>query len=134
MEPCNRQECSNVLKPGQIRFSSHRCSAIVTNTEVPRRKKKFHGKCFRDGCANELDRGNKKFCSNRCQLEYQQQQRLKLWLTQGNPGCISKPGPWLRNYLLEDQDFKCAICGINNSWMSRSLTFILDHIDGDALN
>ena len=40
----------------------------------------------------------------------------------------------IRDYILEKQNYKCAICGIENKWNSQSLHFILDHINGDASN
>lgn len=40
----------------------------------------------------------------------------------------------IRDYILEDQNYKCAICGINNEWNNKQLNFILDHINGDASN
>lgn len=35
--------------------------------------------------------------------------------------------------ILEEQEFKCNICGINN-WLGKKLTFELDHIDGNKQN
>ena len=39
-----------------------------------------------------------------------------------------------KKHFLEEQNYKCAICGINNIWNNKSLVFILDHIDGNADN
>ena len=44
-----------------------------------------------------------------------------------NMGCYKK-------YFLEEQDHKCAICGMTDSWQGRPLVFVLDHIDGNADN
>lgn len=35
---------------------------------------------------------------------------------------------------MEEQNYKCAICGCENTHSQRPLIFILDHIDGDASN
>ena len=43
----------------------------------------------------------------------------------------------MRNYkqwILEDQDCKCSICGIETIWNDKPLNFILDHIDGNSDN
>ena len=43
----------------------------------------------------------------------------------------------MRNYkqwILEEQDCKCSICGINPTWNGKELNFILDHIDGNSDN
>ena len=40
----------------------------------------------------------------------------------------------IRDYILEDQNYKFVICGINNEWNNKQLNFILDHINGDASN
>ena len=38
----------------------------------------------------------------------------------------------IRDYILEEQQHKCAICGISDIWNDKELHFILDHINGDA--
>lgn len=40
----------------------------------------------------------------------------------------------IREYILNEQESKCAICGISNIWNEKPLKFILDHIDGNAAN
>ena len=40
----------------------------------------------------------------------------------------------IKDFLLELQDNRCSICGINNIWNGDLITFILDHIDGDSYN
>ena len=39
-----------------------------------------------------------------------------------------------REYIEEQQNHQCAICGINNQWNGKHLVFVLDHIDGNSLN
>ena len=36
--------------------------------------------------------------------------------------------------ILEEQDNKCAICGMPPIWNNKELVFIIDHIDGNAAN
>lgn len=40
----------------------------------------------------------------------------------------------IRDFVLEKQNFKCAICGISNEWNGKPLNFVLDHINGDCSN
>ena len=37
-----------------------------------------------------------------------------------------------KRYFLEEQNNQCDICGIDNVWNGKELTFVLDHIDGNA--
>ena len=36
--------------------------------------------------------------------------------------------------ILREQDYRCAICGCEMVWNNKPIVFIIDHIDGDALN
>ena len=40
----------------------------------------------------------------------------------------------LKPIFIAEQQGKCAICGMPQEWNGNPLTFILDHIDGDATN
>ena len=39
-----------------------------------------------------------------------------------------------KKYFLEEQNHRCAICGLKDEWNGKTLVFILDHIDGNADN
>lgn len=39
-----------------------------------------------------------------------------------------------KRYFLEEQNYKCAICGMSTIWNNKPLVFVLDHIDGNADN
>lgn len=41
---------------------------------------------------------------------------------------------WVKKYILEEQEHKCAKCGNPDEWNGKPLVFILDHIDGHANN
>lgn len=74
-----------------------------------------------------------KYCSIRCQNDYQRQQRVKKWLS--NPQkehWLNNPG-WAKDYLAEQQNNKCNICGITE-WNRKPITFDMDHIDGNPSN
>lgn len=39
-----------------------------------------------------------------------------------------------KRFILAEQDSKCAICGMKPEWNGEKLVFVLDHIDGHAVN
>jgi hypothetical protein len=59
---------------------------------------------------------------------------IDTWLQTGQPIRTDTPGGVIKSYLLKEQGSRCAICGIGNEWQGRELTFIMDHVDGDAAN
>jgi hypothetical protein len=49
---------------------------------------------------------------------------------------VARPtqGHYVRDYLYEQQEGCCAICGIGDKWNGVTLALIVDHINGDASN
>jgi hypothetical protein len=45
-----------------------------------------------------------------------------------------QPKGYIKESILEEQNYKCSICGQNLIWNGKPLVLILDHIDGDASN
>ena len=87
-------------------------------------------------CGKESQyRSNKKLCSNQCNSIYQHRIAYLAFLnnnenySRGNytPKCF-------KDFFLEEQGNKCAICGVKPIWNNRKIIFVLDHIDGDASN
>lgn len=87
-------------------------------------------------CGKKIINRNKSGLCQNCLIEERHKNKIKNWLETGDTGC--KAGTNIRNcirdYLYEEQDYKCAICGIENEWNGKELKFVLDHIDGDASN
>lgn len=74
-----------------------------------------------------------KYCSVKCQFEYQSKEQYKNYLE--NPQLYyGKTIRWVKKHILEEQNHKCDICGMEDTWNSKPITFILDHIDGHANN
>lgn len=73
------------------------------------------------------------YCKN-CLTKVNRQETIVKWLETGDTGCgvATTLRNAIRDYLYEQQDHCCAICGMPNEWEGKPLTFILDHIDGDA--
>lgn len=72
------------------------------------------------------------FCSQKCAILYKKEQYYKYYLeNQENFQGQTSMG-WIKCHLLKEQNNKCAICGMENSWNNKPLVFILDHINGRA--
>ena len=67
-------------------------------------------------------------------VEHNKQETIRRWLETGDTGCgvSTTLRNSIRDYILESQDRKCAICGLDAEWNGKPLKFILDHINGDA--
>lgn len=92
-------------------------------------------KClFCDKEARILRQKANKYCSNKCQLNFQSEQKLKNWLKTGviENKCLQTPH-WLKRYILDRQDGKCAECGIKD-WNGKELVLDLEHKDGNSEN
>lgn len=73
------------------------------------------------------------FCSKHL-TEHKQQLKLQHWLETGDIGMAvdTTIRGIFRDYILEQQNHCCAICGTSDTWNNKPLTFVLDHINGDA--
>ena len=88
-------------------------------------------KCGKPVCATNISG----YCQ-KCLVIVRQEEKVKKWLESGDTGYTVDTtirGP-IREYILNDQEYCCAICGIDNQWNGQTLNFVLDHIDGDASN
>lgn len=87
-------------------------------------------------CGKYLQYGHKTDYCLSCFKKKQNDDKLKLWLESGDTGCSVQTTlrNCIRDYILEKQEHKCAICGISDVWNGKPLNFVLDHIDGDASN
>jgi hypothetical protein len=74
-----------------------------------------------------------KFCSLSCDQAHRLAVRLENWLRTGEISGAD-PADSIRQYLLDEQKSKCAICAGSNEWTGKVLVFVLDHIDGNSAN
>lgn len=82
----------------------------------------------------------RKYCSHICQLEYQQKEWIRKWLS-GEISGVSENDHWdnipdrIRNYLFEKYNNKCSVCGWGetNPFTGR-IPLEVEHIDGNAKN
>ena len=94
--------------------------------------KESHNFCL--NCGKEISINNK-YCSNKCQNEYKHKESYKNFLKNNDNYCRGNYTPkYFKKEFLNEQGNVCAICGCKPEWNGKPLTFILDHIDGDASN
>ncbi|OBB05818.1 HNH endonuclease [Mycobacteriaceae bacterium 1482268.1] len=87
------------------------------------------------GCGAELSkRSQKVYCGNACQGSTRKVTLTKRWLETGEARIDGHQGHYIRQYLVEAQSGRCAICGSAATWQGVPLAFVLDHIDGDPTN
>lgn len=87
------------------------------------------------GCGAALTKRHQKvFCSNRCQRAMERKCNVSLWLETGVAHTGSGIGHYVRSYLLEQQESRCALCGCSTTWQGSELRLVLDHVDGDSTN
>jgi hypothetical protein len=87
------------------------------------------------GCGAELTKRTQLiYCAVSCQQRQRQQTAVERWLSTG----VAVPGThrfhYVRRHISEEQDYCCDICGRADEWEGQPLSFVLDHVDGDASN
>ena len=77
----------------------------------------------------------RKYCSIKCQKEYELKRKYQEYLdNQDKYLGIEIRYNRLKPIILDEQNNKCSICGMEPLWNNKEIHFILDHIDGDATN
>ena len=87
-------------------------------------------------CGKKLHSGNVTGYCRDCLTQVRRDEKIKNWLETGNTGMgvDTTIRGVIREYIIKEQENKCAICGIENTWNEKELNFVLDHINGDASN
>lgn len=87
-------------------------------------------------CGKKLRYNHKtEYCQEHLR-QHQREEKIQSWLSSGKTGYTvdTTIRGAIRDYILQEQNCKCAICGLENNWNGKKLNFVLDHIDGDASN
>lgn len=86
-------------------------------------------------CNKELN-SSKKFCDEKCASAYKKNKLFNYYMDHQDEFCRSNfvPRSYIRERILESQNYMCSICGCNMEHNKKPLVFVLDHIDGDASN
>lgn len=125
---CENLGCVN--RTTNARFCTSRCSAIVTNSEVPRR---VRGQSRRDRPMHPCERCRElttrpRFCSDLCGARFWGDICAYLWATgQFHPTAVRE---WARRYLETVYGRKCRACG-RKRWMGKPVPLHVDHINGN---
>lgn len=73
-------------------------------------------------------------CSNECANELKTKRHYEKYKLDNSVAYGQKNMQCYKKWFLLEQENKCVICGIENTWNDKELIFVLDHIDGDADN
>ena len=124
-----------LVKPEELKKKRVRQpKQLKANTEVTVQQKSIVHKDVCLVCGKELQPKHKySYCAEHLK-EYQKQTRLEHWLETGETGLApeSNVRGIFRDYIMEQQNHRCAICDMPDVWNGKPLVFILDHINGDA--
>ena len=123
----------------QKKFCSRSCSAIFNNKKYPKRGEREIKYC--KYCGKELTGNNRKniFCNQNCHQNYKKEIYIERWKNGEESGARGK-GDYqiskrVRNYLLENTDYKCELCGWGETnFYTGSIPLEIDHIDGNWKN
>lgn len=87
-------------------------------------------------CGKDICSENKSGYCQHCLYQVKREEKIQQWLNTGDTGYTVNTTirGAIRDYIAQEQDNKCAICGISNIWNEKILNFVLDHIDGNAAN
>lgn len=78
---------------------------------------------------------NDNYCSFKCKQEHQHREKYRALLIGDSSIMRGNYSPRaFKGDIMEEQNNKCAICGMPPLWNNKKLVFILDHIDGNAAN
>lgn len=90
-----------------------------------------------DWCNKEIEktrskRNNTRFCSRECYLKFHETERYQAYLKDNSIAWGQQNMQRYKKFFLKEQEHKCAICGMSDTWNNKPIVFILDHINGNA--
>jgi len=96
--------------------------------------KKYY--CLNCGQVISNNKGTfQKYCSNKCQGEYRSKTKYEDYLI-NQDDYVGKEinSKWIKSFIMKEQNNKCTICWCEPIHNGKPLVFVLDHIDGNAIN
>lgn len=135
--PKHCEQCNEIIsyelmrKDKNRKFCSHSCSASSSN-----KRRRVMKKCLY--CEKEIlksrEKRNNIFCNQECSFKYKKEKYVSDWLNTGELPIKkgSKVPQPIREYILKEQNNKCAICEIEPIWNDKPLLFVADHINGNS--
>ena len=116
------------------KFCNRSCSAKYNNKAFPKR---FNLEKIREclECGKPTGK-NGKFCSQTCAFQNRKTETIQSWLNgrQVTDAALRSSSGAYKDFVLEEQSHKCAVCGMKDEWVGKPLIFIFDHIDGNSEN
>jgi len=128
--------CGKELTGKKIKYCSDECKNEKKGGKKKRAKNISVKICEQCGKPFETKNPIAKFCSTNCANMHEKEKKYKDFIDNNEKYCRGNytPKKRLREIFLNEQDGVCAICGCNQIHNGKHLTFVLDHIDGDASN
>ena len=119
----------------QFAYQVHQARSEQSKKKVKANPKqaKEKKKCIR--CRKIISDANKTGYCRECFVIATNAKKIDAWLETGDIGYKSADSTIrnpFRDYIYNEQNGKCAICGIDSIWNGKELHFVLDHINGDA--
>lgn len=106
--PCERCGGEFEKRDKRRRFCSHSCAANVSN------RSRSKTPCL-NGCGKHTGANAKKFCSRKCWHEFKREKTISRWKSGEISGAMTnvedKISLPVRRHVLENYDYRCAICG-----------------------
>lgn len=97
-------------------------------------KRSIISQCPNCGSSFENAKHGSECCSPECAAELKTKRHYEEYLKDNSIAYGQKNMQSYKKWFLLEQNNKCSICGMENSWNGQELIFILDHIDGNADN
>ncbi len=77
---------------------------------------------------------NQKYCSLECGVIGKSRDKYQYDLSNQNEFCYDRNMKFIKPHILLEQNNLCKICCNLDIWNGKRIIFILDHIDGNAIN
>lgn len=134
----SEKKCSHCQSPilfhGE-KFCSRACAASFNN--LIRKSKRQEETCLECGTSLRGKQG-KNFCSSNCHKKYEFNKNVENWLAGNDCGFKGKAMQiknFVRQFLLQEADFKCCKCGWDEkNPITKTAPLEINHIDGNAEN
>lgn len=137
------ESCGSLIS----RSSKGNCMSCYLKIATPPNRKetatsRFYEERQCDNCSTTFKpkQGTEKCCSHRCaslqQHKLRKAIRIDQWLkSEWTGGTVTSLSNIIRNYLLEQSEFRCARCGFSAFHPDDGKTILeINHIDGDGTN
>ena len=112
-------------------FCNRSCAASFNNSKYPKvGSGRIEFSClYCNTILKKLSTSKQRFCTKKCAGKHTVRNRIQVWLESEDETYYVKAA---KQYILEQQEHRCAVCNMKDVWNDRPIVFILDHIDGNS--